>query len=106
MSDVLKVTMLGTLSLSWGGQTLDDSSNRMKKVWLLLAYLIYNRFLYRKGVTHEDLPDTMTYEEKQAFIDDGNARLKKSKWMMLIILPLVVTFLIDTFDLFILEMFR
>ena len=71
-----------------------------------LAYLIYNRFLYRKGVTHEDLPDTMTYEEKQAFIDDGNARLKKSKWMMLIILPLVITFFIDAVDLFILDLFR
>ena len=42
----------------------------------------------------------------EAFIADGNLRLKKSKWMMLIILPLVVTFLIDAVDIFILEMFR
>ena len=72
----------------------------------LLAYLIYNRFLYRKGLTAEDLPDTMSAEEKKAFIDDGNERLKKSKWMMLIILPLVITFPIDTVDLFILDLFR
>ena len=72
----------------------------------VLAYLIYNRFLYRKNLTVQDLPDTMSPEEKQAFIDDGKERLKKSKWMMLIILPLVVTFLIDAVDLFILDLFR
>ena len=75
-------------------------------VIFLMAYLIYNRFLYRKNLTPEDLPDTMSPEQKEAFIADGNLRLKKSKWMMLIILPLVVTFLIDAIDIFILEMFR
>ena len=72
----------------------------------VIAYLIYNRFLYRKGLTEQDLPDTMSPEEKKAFLDDGNERLKKSKWMMLIILPLVITFLIDAVDLFILDLFR
>ena len=72
----------------------------------VLAYLIYNRFLYRKNLTLEDLPDTMTTQEKEEFLNDGKQRLKKSKWMMLIILPLVVTFLIDAVDIFILEMFR
>ena len=72
----------------------------------LLAYLIYNRFLYRKGLTVEDLPDTMSAEEKEAFIADGKRRLQKSKWMMLIILPLVITFLVDAVDLFVLDLFR
>jgi hypothetical protein len=72
----------------------------------LLAYLIYNRFLYRKGLTEEDLPDSMTPEQKQAFLEDGRTRLKKSKWMMLIILPLVLTFLFDAVDLFLLDLFR
>ena len=71
----------------------------------VLAYLIYNRFLYRKGVTADQLPDTMTEKEKQAFIDDGNARLEKSKWMMVIILPLVLVFLLDAIQLFIWEPF-
>ena len=69
----------------------------------VLAYLIYNRFLYRKGVTAEQLPDTMTDEEKQAFIDDGNRRLEKSRWMMVVILPLVLVFLLDAIQLFIWE---
>ena len=72
----------------------------------VLAYLIYNRFLYRRGLTHEDLPDTMSPVEKQAFLDDGEKRLKKSKWMMLIIFPLVFTFLIDAIDLFVFDIFR
>ena len=69
----------------------------------VLAYLIYNRFLYRKGVTADQLPDTMTDEEKQAFIDDGNRRLERSRWMMVVILPLVLVFLLDAIQLFIWE---
>ena len=72
----------------------------------LLAYLIYNRFLYRKSLTPEQLPDSMTPEQKEAFLADGRARLERSKWMMLIILPLVLTFLFDAVDLFILDLFR
>lgn len=72
----------------------------------VLGYLIYNRFLYRKSLTVEDLPDTMTAAEKEAFLADGRARLQKSKWMMLVIFPLVFTFLMDAIDLFILDLFR
>ncbi len=72
----------------------------------VLGYLIYNRFLYRKNLTKEDLPDSMSDEEKDAFLADGRERLEKSKWMMTIIFPLVLTFLIDAVDLFILDLFR
>ena len=37
---VLHIQMLGKFSLRWGDAELNDSDNRMKKVWLLLAYLI------------------------------------------------------------------
>ena len=43
MSKTLYVQMLGGFSLMLGDRTVDDSSNRMKKVWLLLAYLIHSR---------------------------------------------------------------
>lgn len=43
MSELLQVNMLGTFSIAQGDQRVDDSSNRMRKVWLLLAYLIHNR---------------------------------------------------------------
>lgn len=39
----VSVRMLGSFSIERSDQTVDDHSNRMRKVWLLLAYLIYNR---------------------------------------------------------------
>lgn len=39
----IRVTMFGRFSIEKGGRTIDDSANRMRKVWLLLAYLIYSR---------------------------------------------------------------
>ena len=68
-----------------------------------LGYLIYNRFFYRKGLLPEQLPDTWSAEEKTAFLADGERRLQKSKWMILVIFPLVFTFLMDAIDLFILD---
>ena len=75
-------------------------------VGFVLAYLIYNRFLYRKNLTEEDLPQEMSAEEKQAFIADGNRRLEKSKWMMLFIFPLALVLLMDAAELFIFDLFR
>ena len=75
-------------------------------VSFILGYLIYNRFLYRKNLTPDDLPDTMSAEEKQAFLEDGKKRLEKSKWMMLFIFPLALVLLLDAADLFIFDLFR
>lgn len=70
-----------------------------------LAYLIYNRFFYRQGITLEQLPEEWSAEKKSAFLDDTKRRLERSKWMLTIIFPLVVTFLIDAVDLFIIDTF-
>jgi hypothetical protein len=70
-----------------------------------LAYLIYNRFFYRKDLTPEQLPDTWSAAQKTAFLADGELRLEKSKWMLTIIFPLVVTFLFDAVELFIIDTF-
>ena len=43
MSKCVQVTMLGNFTLQLDTQTVDSDSNRMRKVWLLIAYLIYNR---------------------------------------------------------------
>ena len=68
-----------------------------------LAYLIYNRFFYREGLEREQLSPEWSEEEKDAFLEDAKRRKERSSWMLLIIFPLVVTFMIDTFDLFILD---
>jgi len=43
MSGILNVKMLGNFTIELDGKSINDSSNRMRKVWLLLAYLIYSR---------------------------------------------------------------
>lgn len=43
MPDTIHISMLGSFSIRLGDRCVDDHSNRMRKVWLLLAYMIYNR---------------------------------------------------------------
>lgn len=38
--DVLKINMLGGFSMQYGGHFIDERSNRSKKLWLLLEYLV------------------------------------------------------------------
>ncbi|MBQ9971895.1 MAG: hypothetical protein IJP24_00085 [Firmicutes bacterium] len=42
-TDEIKVNMLGDFSISWHGNTIYDTDNRMRKIWLLTAYFIYRR---------------------------------------------------------------
>lgn len=68
-----------------------------------IAYLVYNRFFYRHGLTKDQLSDEWSNEEKEAFLADAAARVQKSKWMLTVIIPLLFTFLIDSLQLFIFE---
>lgn len=72
----------------------------------IIGYMVYNRFLYRKGVTSDQLPREWGEEKKAEFIADGERRLKKSRWVMLVIFPLVFTFFLDALDIFVFDMFR
>ena len=67
---------------------------------LVLAYFIYNRAFTRKGVTAEMLPPEWSAEQKDAYVKDGEARLKKSSWMLAVIIPLAVTVMLDAVYLF------
>ena len=68
-----------------------------------LAYIIYNRCFYRRGVTVEELPEDWSEEKKREFMEDDLRRADRSRWMLTVIFPLVVTFFIDTVDLFIID---
>ena len=50
ISQPITVQMLGSFTIQQGDQQISDRSNRMRKVWLLLAYLIYCR---NSSVTQE-----------------------------------------------------
>ncbi len=72
---------------------------------LAIGYVVYNRGFSRRGVTEDMLPDTMTEDEKQAFIEDGERRMKKSKWMLTLLIPFIITFAVDVLELFVGEQF-
>ena len=68
------------------------------------AFIIYNRGLVGKDITPDQLPDTMSPVEKQQFINDCKSRLKRSRWMLTIIFPIILTFAIDMMVLFLFPM--
>ena len=66
---------------------------------LIFWYLIYNRGFSRKGVTHDMLPPEWTDEEKTAFIEDGEQRLRKSRPLLIACVAFVFTFIVDVIEL-------
>ena len=56
----LKIQMLGTFSIQYGENIIDDNGDRSKKVWLLLAYLIYYR---RRAISQEELVNLLWHKE-------------------------------------------
>ncbi len=64
--------MLGGFSLELNGHSIDDSSNRMRKVWLLLAYMIYTRQSRATQSQFVSLLQSSGSEE----MDDPSGRLK------------------------------
>jgi hypothetical protein len=67
------------------------------------SYVIYNRGFSRMKLTPDMLPDSMSMDEKMAFIEDGQVRIERSKWMLTIIFPLLMTFILDILNMYILE---
>jgi phosphotransferase system glucose/maltose/N-acetylglucosamine-specific IIC component len=62
---------------------------------------MYNRGFTRKGVTPDMLPDEWSDAKKEQFIEDGKARIKKSRWMLYIIVPLCFVFIVEIFLAFV-----
>ncbi len=62
----------------------------------LVWYICYNRGFYAKDVTADRLPDTMTPEQKTAFIEDVKMRAKKSKWLIVCGFPFGFALLFDS----------
>ena len=71
-----------------------------------LFYVIYNRGMSRKGVTPDMLPDDWSEEQKREFIEDGKARLKRSRHLLIVIFAFFFTFVIDIIELVAIPMFK
>ena len=46
------------------------------------------------------LPDEWSEEKKLEFIENGKVRLKRSKWILMLIIALFFTFIADTFVMY------
>ncbi len=66
---------------------------------IILTYVIYNRGFSRRGLTPEMLPDTMTREQKEKFIADGEKRLRRSRPLLMLIFAFSFTFVYDIIEL-------
>lgn len=72
---------------------------------LIIAYFIINRAFTGSGVTYEMLPDTMTHKEKEEYLADVADRERRSRPMLMVIFPIIVTLLVDLLRLFVLDGF-
>ena len=66
----------------------------------LMAYLIYNRGFSRKNVTEDMLPITWSQEQRTEYIEDSKRRFERSKWMLAVIIPFLVSIAADALYLF------
>ncbi|MBQ9086423.1 MAG: hypothetical protein IJY47_04470 [Clostridia bacterium] len=72
----------------------------------ILAYVIYNRGMSRRGLREEMLPSQWSDEEKKCFLADGERRLRRSRWMLIPIFAFLFTFAFDILELFVLPFFK
>ena len=72
---------------------------------LVVAYIIYNRGFTRRGIEVDMLPDDWSEERRIQFVEDGKRRLARSKWMLMLIIAFLVTFLFDALELFVISKF-
>ena len=70
---------------------------------IVLVYIFYNRGFSRKGITVDMLPDEWDEERKEIFVKSAEQRHNRSKWMLMVIIAFLVTFLVDAVELFILS---
>lgn len=68
-NNYLKVNMLGSFSINFRENVLSDSDNRSRKVWLLLAYMIY----YRKRPIQQQEMITLLWRDDTDIANPGNA---------------------------------
>ncbi len=69
-----------------------------------MIFIIYNRGFSAKGATPDQLPDSMSREEKRAYLDAAADRLERSKWMLTLLLPILVAIACDMIYLYLYPM--
>ncbi len=70
---------------------------------LLVTYLAYNRAFVNQDVTVEMLPDTWSDEKKRDFVEANRRRAERSRWMVMLIIPFAIVFLVEAMYLFVID---
>ena len=60
-----------------------------------LGYVFYNRGFSRWTIKPSMLPANWSEEKKQKFFEDSNRWKRRSAWMLYVVIPLVVTYIVD-----------
>ena len=66
-----------------------------------LWYIIYNKGNVSGKVTPDMLPPEWDTARKQAFLDDLATRRKKSKWALLVLIPMIAVFGFEMLELYV-----
>ena len=74
--------------------------------FLALYYVIYNRGFVAKNASPDELPAHLSPVQKQAFIEEGQRRFKKSKWVLTLLIPIILTFFADAIVLYLFPYFE
>ena len=72
---------------------------------LVLVYILYNRGFSRKGITVDMLPDEWSEERKTEFVLSAKKRMDRSRWMLMLAMGFLVTFMFDAIELFVFPFF-
>ena len=67
----------------------------------LLGYAVYNRGFSRRGLTSEMLPTDWSEEKKQEFLADGDRRMQRSSWLLIVVFAIFFCFAVDLLELYV-----
>lgn len=73
---------------------------------IVLVYIIYNRGFSRKGITVEMLPADWSEEKRIEFVESAEKRLKRSKWLLVLIIAFLFTFVVEALILFVIPLIK
>jgi hypothetical protein len=65
-----------------------------------IGYVLANFCFSRNGVTPDMLPPTMPLEERRRYVEERDERKEKTKWMLMLLIPLLLVIGIDVLYLF------
>lgn len=68
---------------------------------LALVFVIYNKGFTHRRVKPENLPGNLSAEEKEAWNAEGERLLRRSRWLLTVLVPIVLILFADVLYLFV-----